>query len=422
MIRRIARLNKRNCFLWRRCCIERRWLCLFPAPCHSILMAVYHRSRSRSKRVTNSHRIGISLPFQELSFPTSCFVTLATRVSIFSAIVTAPTNRRFPRVIMNRLWHRYLGWSIVEPIDDWGSVGDVDSRLLDWLERDFVMAGYDLKHAARSIFLSQVYQSAALNQKEIASAKLSKQLANGPARRRLSAEQLIDSLFAMSGKAMDLEPMSLDPEGRRPPEQFLHLGFPTRAWQLASTSTDRDRPALMLPALQQVSDVMMSFGWRDSRPTPLSVRDESASPLQSLILGNGLASTRIARLSDDSLFTELAWSATAPRELVENLTLTVLGRTPTEEERMAYEALLSPGFSSRRLHRSPTLNPVASHKRNAVSWANHLVPEATRIKLLLEQEILRGDIPTQWLESDWRDRMEDAIWSLMNSPEFLFVP
>jgi len=221
---------------------------------------------------------------------------------------------------------------------------------------------------------------------------------------------------------LDVEPMSLDPEGRRPPEQFLHLGFPTRAWQFASTSTDRDRPALILPAVQQVSDIMISLGWRDSRPTPQTLRDESASALQSLILGNGLSATRLARLSDDSQFTELAWAAASVADLVDRLYETVLSRLPAPEERAMFVSLLEPGFNTRKLDRNVRTKTIESHKRNAVSWANHLVPEATRIKLLLEQEVLRGDTPTQSLEADWRERMEDAAWALINSPEFLFVP
>ena len=340
----------------------------------------------------------------------------------FAATITSPSNKRFPRVIMNRLWHRYLGWAMVDPVDNWDGTESRDPRLLDLLEREFVQSGYDLKYAARLIFNSAVYQADALSQKELNGCLQAGHLAYGPARRRLTAEQMIDSLFAVAGKPMDVEPMSLDPEGRRPPEQFLHLGFPTRAWQLASTSTDRDRPALMLPALQQVCDLMMSLGWRDSRPTPLTVRDESASPLQSLILGNGLTATKLARLSDDSRFTEIAWSARTVSELVEHLFQTVLGRLPSIEERVVFESLLKPGFETRRLERLSRSKSLESHKRNAVSWANHLVPEATRIKLLLEQEILRGDAPTQWLEVDWRERMEDATWALINSPEFMFVP
>ncbi len=33
-----------------------------------------------------------------------------------------------------------------------------------------------------------------------------------------------------------------------------------------------------------------------------------------------------------------------------------------------------------------------------------------------------GDPPTRRLREDWRRRMEDALWALVNSPEFVFVP
>ena len=167
---------------------------------------------------------------------------------------------------------------------------------------------------------------------------------------------------------------------------------------------------------------MVALGWRDSRPTPQTLRDESASPLQSLILGNGLSATRLARLSDGSRFAELGWSAKSATELVDKLFETVLSRLPSAEEQRLFVSLVVPGFESRKLARNVNSKPMESHKRNAVSWANHLVPEATRIKLLLEQEVLRGDVPSQSFESDWRERMEDAAWALVNSPEFLFVP
>ena len=171
-----------------------------------------------------------------------------------------------------------------------------------------------------------------------------------------------------------------------------------------------------------INKVLMALGWRDSRPTPLTLRDESASPLQSLILGNGLTATKFARLSDDSRFTEMAWSTRSVSDLVDQMFQAILSRLPSPEESADFVALLEPGFESRKLNRMVRSKALESYKRNAVSWANHLVPEATRIKLLLEQEILRGDTPTQWLETDWRERMEDASWALLNSPEFMFIP
>ena len=35
---------------------------------------------------------------------------------------------------------------------------------------------------------------------------------------------------------------------------------------------------------------------------------------------------------------------------------------------------------------------------------------------------LKGDPPTARLELDWRERLEDMVWSLINSPEFIFLP
>jgi hypothetical protein len=37
----------------------------------------------------------------------------------------------------------------------------------------------------------------------------------------------------------------------------------------------------------------------------------------------------------------------------------------------------------------------------------------------MERQARAGDPPTDRLRADWRERMEDALWSLVNSPEFL---
>ena len=60
--------------------------------------------------------------------------------------------------------------------------------------------------------------------------------------------------------------------------------------------------------------------------------------------------------------------------------------------------------------------------RRRVSWRNHFDPLAD--KLVLERiDVLReGDPPTRSLTTDWRERAEDIQWSLVNSPEFTWVP
>ena len=82
--------------------------------------------------------------------------------------------------------------------------------------------------------------------------------------------------------------------------------------------------------------------------------------------------------------------------------------------------LLQDGYADRRIAgASIQKRPVPL---TTVSWANHLNPEATKIKLELERLAREGDPPTRRLTTPWRERMEDMIWALVNSPEFVFVP
>ncbi|MEJ7640135.1 MAG: DUF1549 domain-containing protein [Singulisphaera sp.] len=69
-----------------------------------------------------------------------------------AALLVSPRNARFARVIVNRVWARYLGVGLVEPVDDWDGQDDLSvshPELLDDLARDFLASGYDLKHVAR---------------------------------------------------------------------------------------------------------------------------------------------------------------------------------------------------------------------------------------------------------------------------------
>ncbi len=214
----------------------------------------------------------------------------------------------------------------------------------------------------------------------------------------------------------------MDPEGRRPITEMINLGTPRRAWEFTSLSNERDRPALALPMAQSIVDLLIAFGWRDSRQNPLTVRDETPTPLQPLILANGVVGSRIARLSDDSAITALCLEDRPLPDLIRAVYRQVLSRPPTNEELVTFRDLLQDGYAERRVPGAPR---VAQHRpatAAGVSWSNHLSPEATRLKMELERAVRAGDPPTGRLRADWRERMEDLLWTLVNSPEFLFVP
>ena len=141
-----------------------------------------------------------------------------------SLLVTSPRNGRFARVIVNRLWHRLLGTGIVDPVDDWVDNKPSHPELLDYLALELMANGYDLKHVARLILNSQTYQRSV--DPDVASQPNALALFATPVRRRMSAEQLVDSLFQVAGKGFGCEELNLDINGRRTLTNSLNLAFP----------------------------------------------------------------------------------------------------------------------------------------------------------------------------------------------------
>jgi hypothetical protein len=282
-----------------------------------------------------------------------------------------------------------------------------------------VTHGYDLKHVARLILNSELYQREAT----AAGSKLTKEderTFSAPARRRMRAEQLVDSLFQVAGKAPDCEQLTMDPEDRQPDSSHTNLGLPRKAWEFTPLSNERDRPALAKPRTQVVTDVLDTFGCRESRAEPRTARDHESNVLQPALLANGDLGSRVVRLSDDHAITALALQPQPVEKLVEQVFLRVLSRPPTAKEAARYIELLQPGFEQRLTGAAALPRPRGNTK--AVSWANHLHPDATKAILEVEKEVHAGDPATKRLQGEWRERLEDMLWSLVVSPEFIYLP
>jgi hypothetical protein len=335
-----------------------------------------------------------------------------------AALITSPKNERFAQVIVNRVWQRYLGRGLVEPADDWEHAAPSHPELLDWLAREFVVNGYDLKHLARLVLNSHGYQRQAVGRDAIDPTQ--PYLFAAPVQRRMTAEQLVDSLFRACGKPFDAGPMNVDIDSSRSYKQSLNLGEPTRSWMFASLSNERDRPSLSLPFAQPFVEVLETFGWRGSRQDPVTVRPEEPTPPQPGVLANGVLGRRVTRLSEDSVFTATALEEQSLELLVERVFLRILTRPPTEAERAEFVELLQPGYDERIIETPPT--PPRRLPRDLIGWSNHLDPRANVIKIELEKAVRAGEPPTDRLAADWRERMEDMVWTLTNSPEFVFTP
>lgn len=332
----------------------------------------------------------------------------------FAAFVTSPHNERFAKVIVNRLWKRYLGRGLVEPVHNWAAAEPPDPDLLAWLSREFVESGYDLKALARLILTSRTYQREPLADPSSEAAGLL------PVRRRMTAEQLVDSLFVACGKRLNTGELAIDADGAREYTISLNLGRPLRAWEFTSLSNERDRPSLSLPRAQPFVTFLEAFGWQGARQGSIVARDEEPNVLQPGEVANGVVARRFTRLSDDSAFTDLALKADSPDAIVEATVLRVLARPATPAERILLTDLLREGFDARVLPGEPA--PFREYTQTGVSWSNQHDPRSTQLQEALAAEVTAGDPPTARLQPDWRQRYEDLLWSLINAPEFVFVP
>lgn len=336
----------------------------------------------------------------------------------FAAKVT--TSRRFAEVIVNRVWQRLMGAGIVEPVNDWEGNAPCDPVLLAFLTDEFIGDGYDLKKLTRLIIQSQVYQREAVDVP--AELDSEQRFMEGPYRRRMTAEQIVDNAWEVSGQTMDVDVLSLDREGRLPPGAFMNFGEPRYAWEFTSPANERDRPSLALPKVQAVVDVLRAFGWRDSRQEPTTLREEEANPLQPGVLANGTMGGWLTQLTDESEVTQLCLDAVSPDELTDTLFMRYLTRIPTTEERAQFRTLFAEGFEARIVPESEIPSKPEVVRFPHVSWSNHFDGEANSVKQRQELAVRKGNPPTRFLRASWRTSAEDALWALLNSPEMILIP
>ena len=68
----------------------------------------------------------------------------------------------------------------------------------------------------------------------------------------------------------------------------------------------------------------------------------------------------------------------------------------------------------------PELRPRVREKY--VSWSNHVDTEANVVRQEQAAQARRGDESTARLEADWRGRLEDMVWALINAPSWITAP
>ena len=120
----------------------------------------------------------------------------------FGEWVVDSANPLTARVMANRIWQYHFGRGIVRTSSDFGFQGakPTHPKLLDWLATEFVNQGWSMKAMHRLILMSKTYQ--------MSSQFSAKGYEKDPGNdllwrfnlRRLTAEEIRDSILAVSGE------------------------------------------------------------------------------------------------------------------------------------------------------------------------------------------------------------------------------
>jgi hypothetical protein len=215
--------------------------------------------------------------------------------------LTDPRHPLTARVFVNRIWANFFGRGLVTTPENFGQQGasPTHPELLDWLSRDFIEHGWDIKRLCRNIVLSATYRQDSRCTPDMRERDPENLLlARGP-NHRLSAEEIRDVALAASGL--------LDRRMGGPPVSPYQPGGDL--WREANTmspayaqSTGRDLYRRSLYSVWKRTTPlpnMMAFD-APSREVCTVARGHTNTPLQALVLLNDVQFVGAARALADS--------------------------------------------------------------------------------------------------------------------------
>lgn len=113
-----------------------------------------------------------------------------------------PTHPLTARVFVNRVWKQHFGVGIVKSLDNFGKLGTPPSHpeLLDWLAVKFVEHGWSIKQLHRLMMTSTAYRQSSTINSAHQQLDPENRLVSRMPMRRMSAEEVRDSILLISGR------------------------------------------------------------------------------------------------------------------------------------------------------------------------------------------------------------------------------
>jgi hypothetical protein len=204
--------------------------------------------------------------------------------------LTDPANPLTARVMVNRIWEFHFGKGIVKTPNDFGARGEKPTHpeLLDWLAHQFVEKGWSVKAMHRLIMLSRAYQMSSADQPDYTAKDVNNDLLWRFNRRRLTAEEIRDSILALAGsldtKPGEKHPFPAEAEWRYTQHKPFVADYPSNK-----------RSVYLMQQRFQKNQYLELFDGADTNATT-AVRPVSQTPVQALWAMNSAFAHEQARI------------------------------------------------------------------------------------------------------------------------------
>ena len=255
----------------------------------------------------------------------------------FANWVTSPDNRMTSRVFVNRLWQHHFGRGLVRTPNNFGQLGDPPTHpeLLDWLASEFVARGWRIKDMHRLILNSATWQQSSLATPQALQADATNDLFSRFDLRRLSAEEIRDTVLAVNGQ---LNPKMFGP-GIYPQisrEVLAGQSVPGSGWGQSSPEEQSRRSIYIHVKRSLLVPMLSSFDFPET-DTTCEARFITTQPGQALSMLNGDFLNQQADIFAERLLREAGTQPPAQIALAIRL---AMSRNATQDEIERGQALL----------------------------------------------------------------------------------
>ncbi len=275
----------------------------------------------------------------------------ATRLDLARWLVTPEEDGGIggstARVFVNRVWAMLFGQGLCSSLDDFGGQGVPPTYpdLLDYLAREFVDSGWDVKALVRRLVRTRTYLQASTPGERAFQADPENVLFARQARYRLPAEMVRDSALAVSGLLVEqVGGPSIKPP--QPEGLYRHLNFPTREYE-RDTGPEQWRRGVYMHWQRQFPHPMLRAFDAPTREECTASRPVSNTPLAALTLLNDPTFIEASRAFAQRV---LLAEHDTDRERIEFAWREATGRKATAGEVEVLDHLLSEGLEYYATH------------------------------------------------------------------------